>query len=202
MSGYTRAPRCSSGCRRAHSPILPPVIDGDAAIRNACLPLKGWGLNRETQSIVFLRTPDIDALYSGDAIMNPSVATSLSWSACAPAGRPCANSVSRSYGGHSKSAIDAFSTAAPFSSATSAPSDASMSFIEPLRIDAPKTRSRTEHRFSFAIAIPLTLRAVEPRADAAFDHWSSNSRTRHTRLNFVAEGRKPQQRARRSVSAL
>jgi len=139
---------------------LPPVIDGDAAIRNACLPLNGCGLNRETQSIVFLRTPDIDALYSGDEIMKPSVATSLSWSACAPAGSPVDNSVSRSYGGHSKSVIAALSTDAPFSAATAAPSDASVSFIDPLRIDAPKTRSRTEQRFSFAIAILLTLHAV------------------------------------------
>lgn len=35
MSGYTRAPRCSSGMRSAHRPRLPPTIDGEADSSNA-----------------------------------------------------------------------------------------------------------------------------------------------------------------------
>ena len=32
MSGYTRAPRCSSGMRNDQSPRLPPTIEGEADI--------------------------------------------------------------------------------------------------------------------------------------------------------------------------
>src|SRR5437868_3335830 len=97
---------------------------------------------------------DIDALYSGDAIMKPSTELSTSCRACAPAGSPLEISSSRSYAGHSNCNIVARSTVAPFCWATLAASDASLSFIEPSRKEAPNTRSRTEHRLSSAIGFP------------------------------------------------
>src|SRR5436190_15270874 len=72
MSGYSRAPRCSSGTRTAHSPRLPPDIDGDADISSPARSLNGCGLRRETQSIAFLSTPGIEALFSGDLGTDPS----------------------------------------------------------------------------------------------------------------------------------
>ena len=43
MSGYSRAPRCSNGTRSAHSPRLPPPIDGDADMSSPWRSLNGWG---------------------------------------------------------------------------------------------------------------------------------------------------------------
>ena len=55
--------------------------------QQAVAPLNGCGRKRDTQSIAFLSTPGIDALYSGDAIMNASL-VDASRSASAPAGKP------------------------------------------------------------------------------------------------------------------
>ena len=64
------------------------IIEGDADIRSPCLPLNGCGRKREVQSMTFFRTPGIEALYSGDAIMTASAVTSRSRRRCAPAGMP------------------------------------------------------------------------------------------------------------------
>jgi hypothetical protein len=40
--------------------------------------LNGCGRTRETQSMTFFSTPGIDALYSGEAMMNASFATGRS----------------------------------------------------------------------------------------------------------------------------
>ena len=44
------------------SPRLPPTIEGEADINNACRSLNGCGRNRETQSITFFRRPGIEAI--------------------------------------------------------------------------------------------------------------------------------------------
>ena len=60
-----------------HEPILgPPSPPGDALISPATLSLKQdigdvSSPCLEVQSIVFLRTPEIELLYSGDEIRNP-----------------------------------------------------------------------------------------------------------------------------------
>ena len=96
MSGYTRAPRCSSGTRRAQSPRLPPAMEGEADMRSPCRPLNGCGRIRLAQSMMFLRTPGIDALYSGEAMRNASAASSRSLSRNAPGATPLPTSTSRS----------------------------------------------------------------------------------------------------------
>jgi hypothetical protein len=90
MSGYTRAPRCSSGTRRAQRPRLPPTIDGDAEISIPCFALNGCGLYRDTQSIAFFRTPGNETLYSGAAITNASTSSSRLRNCSAPGGKPVA----------------------------------------------------------------------------------------------------------------
>src|SRR4051812_25006607 len=102
--------------------------------------------------MVFLSTPDIEALYSGDAMIKPSAAWSLSCRARAPSGRPVVISMSWSYGGHWKSDIVDRSTDPPFCSTIAEARVASLSFIEPERIDAPNTRNFTEHRFVSSMA--------------------------------------------------
>jgi hypothetical protein len=51
--------------------------------------LKGCGLNRETQSIELFRTPGIEALYSGLAITNASLAVMRSRINFAAVGSDC-----------------------------------------------------------------------------------------------------------------
>jgi hypothetical protein len=72
--------------RSDHRPRLPPAIDGDAESRKHCLPLNGCGRMRDAQSITFLSTPGIEALYSGEEIMNASAALSRRLNSCAGAG--------------------------------------------------------------------------------------------------------------------
>ena len=84
----SRAPRCSNGMRSDHSPRLPPTIDGDAESNSACFPLNGCGRKRDAQSTAFFSAPGIDALYSGEAMMNASAALIRRQSACAPSGGP------------------------------------------------------------------------------------------------------------------
>jgi hypothetical protein len=88
MSGDTRAPRSSSGIRGAHSPRLPPVIEGDGEINSPCRSFNGYGLNRDAQSIEFLRLPGIEKLYSGLAITNASLAATRSPSSPRRPGSP------------------------------------------------------------------------------------------------------------------
>jgi hypothetical protein len=74
--------------RRAHSPRFPPDIDGDADISRPARSLNGCGLRRDTQSIEFLSTPGIEALYSGEATTNPLQASSRRRNSSAPGGNP------------------------------------------------------------------------------------------------------------------
>jgi hypothetical protein len=96
MSGKMRAPRCSNGTRSAHSPRLPPTIDGDADSSSPWRPSNGCGRKREVQSMTFLSMPGIDMLYSGDAMMKASLASRRRCSSWAPGGMPSAVSTSPS----------------------------------------------------------------------------------------------------------
>jgi hypothetical protein len=102
--------------------------------------LKGCGLNRDTQSIAFLSSPGIDALYSGDAMTKASESSRRARSASAPLGKPSRSCTSASNDGMSKSVIEARSTVPPFASTTSAASAASRELSDPARSDAEKTR--------------------------------------------------------------
>src|SRR5579862_5991854 len=203
MSGYTRAPRCSSGTRNDQRPRLPPLIDGDADISRHCLPLNGCGRIRDVQSITFLRIPGMELLYSGDAMMKASVFISLSRRRCAPEGTPapCSTSPSSSYDGHSKSESVARSAIHPFSSIVVAASDASRSLKEFLRSDAPKTSAVAEQRTVVSISAPPISRSspYQPPSQhngsglpsatdsGARPHCSGcppDGRSRNTTLNF------------------
>lgn len=65
--------------------------------------LKGCGRLRDTQSIRFLRTPGIEALYSGETMTRAFAPRSRSVKRAAAAGGPSAVSESPSYAGTSKS---------------------------------------------------------------------------------------------------
>ena len=82
--------------RSAHRPRLPPAIDGDADISSPWRSLNGCGWKRDTQSIAFLSTPGIEALYSGDATTNPWQASSWRRNSSAPGGNPSSFCTSRS----------------------------------------------------------------------------------------------------------
>src|SRR5688572_12426527 len=84
--GKTLAPRCSKGIRKDQRALLPPPIEGEADISNACFSLNGWGRNLETQSMAFLIKPGIDPLYSGDDIMKASFAKMRLRNSSAPVG--------------------------------------------------------------------------------------------------------------------
>src|SRR5512141_112251 len=99
----------------------------------------------------FLRMPGMDALYSGDETMNPSVDSSLERNRSAPAGIPEEASTSPSYEGQSKSLIVARTTVPPAAATTEAASVARRSLSEPLRKDAPKMRYVVEHGFVFCM---------------------------------------------------
>src|SRR5688500_3589689 len=95
ISGKTLAPKCSKGILRDHNERLPPTIEGEADSSSACRSLNGCGRNLETQSILFFILPGIEALYSGDAIINASFAKSRFLNCSAPAG--CESFVSKSW---------------------------------------------------------------------------------------------------------
>src|SRR5687768_4511474 len=143
MSGYTRAPRCSRGMRSDQSPRLPPTIDGDADMSIPYRRVNGCGLKRDVQSMTFLSRPGIEALYSGDTRMKPSLPSRRSFSRTAPSGMCPSCSSSPSYEGQSKSDMDARSAVPPNDSTTCPASVASRSFSELLRRDAPNTSTFT-----------------------------------------------------------
>jgi hypothetical protein len=60
------------------------------------LPWKGCGRIREPQSIRFFRTPGIEALYSGEAMIIASASSRSSLRRRAPGGTPSAVSASPS----------------------------------------------------------------------------------------------------------
>src|SRR5687767_5303631 len=144
MSGYTRAPRCSSGMRSDQRPRLPPTIEGDADMSIPYRRVNGCGLKRDVQSMTFLSTPGIEALYSGDTMMKPSLASSRSLRRLAPSGMPSRSS-SPSYDEQSKSAMEARSTTPPNDSTLRAARVASRSFSELVRNDAANTSVLTSN---------------------------------------------------------
>ena len=108
----------------------------------------------------FLSVPGIDALYSGDAMMNASLPWSRARNAAAPAGIPFAASRSPSYEGPSKSFIAARSTVAPLCSAIRAARAASFRLNESARSDAAKTSTRS-FGVSGIVVISLPLTELE-----------------------------------------
>ena len=108
--------------------------------------LNGCGLNRETQSIAFLRAPGMEALYSGDATTKASASSKRRRNSSAPAGKPSDDWTSPSYDGAWNSAIEARSTSPPFASTVVAASRASREFSDSDRSDAENTRTRTGSR--------------------------------------------------------
>jgi hypothetical protein len=112
---------------------------------------------RETQSKAFLRTPGIEALYSGEAMTNASFACRRLRSSSAAAGKPFSTWTSALYEGQSNSAIEPRSTVPPFASTASAASPARRVFREPERRDAEKTRKRTGSREALSIMAACSL---------------------------------------------
>src|SRR6185369_17100390 len=84
--GKTLVPKCSRGILSDQSPRFPPAIEGEAEMRSACRSLKGCGRNLETQSILFLMLPGMEPLYSGDAMINASLAIRRFLNSSAPGG--------------------------------------------------------------------------------------------------------------------
>src|SRR6266487_6227048 len=142
ISGKTRAPRCSKGMRSDHNARLPPAIEGDADINKACRSLKGCGRNLDVQSITFLRCPGMEALYSGDEIMNASLDISRLRNCSAPGGIIFFNSISWLYEGQSNSFISAKSTMPPCFSMMRTARRASRVFSESILNEAEKMRKR------------------------------------------------------------
>jgi hypothetical protein len=56
--------------------LLPPAIEGEADINRACFSLNGCGRNRDTQSIIFFKSPGMEALYSGLRYQIPAMLSS------------------------------------------------------------------------------------------------------------------------------
>jgi hypothetical protein len=114
----------------------------------------------------FFNAPGIDALYSGDAITNPSAASRRRRSSSAPAGMPSSRSRSPSYGGTPNCAIPAWSTSAPATSMTEVASAARRPLIDPDRREPAKTRKRTGSRDescqSWSRSTRLHGRVLEP----------------------------------------
>src|SRR5215211_3192835 len=131
--------------RSDQRPRLSPAIDGEAESRSPCRPLNGCGRKRDAQSIAFLRTPGIEALYSADAMTNASAALMRRQSSRAGSGRSPPLSASPSYDGQSKSSMRARSTSAPARSAVRAASSARRALSE-------QRRSEDEHFDGPAIA--------------------------------------------------
>jgi hypothetical protein len=169
MSGYSLAPRCSSGTRRAHSPRLPPDIDGDADISSPARSLNGCGLRRDTQSIEFLSTPGIEALYSGAATTNPLQASRQRRNSSAPSGNPSSYWTSVSYEGVSKSRMDLRSTSPSLASMVTAARRPSSALSDPSRSDAEKTRNRMGSRCCASGMVPLPVDGARRRRDLDAD---------------------------------
>src|SRR5436190_18108333 len=140
ISGKTLAPKCSNGILNVQSPLLPPTIDGDADISNACLSLNGCGRDLETQSMIFLRFPGMEPLYSGDEIIKASLDKSLFRNCSAPAGCEPSNSRSWLNEGQSNSLILAKSTFPPLPVITVEANFASFVLREFFCIEAENTR--------------------------------------------------------------